>query len=183
MTLHFGKLHVKIPVLIVDKIAHNFILGNNFLTQYKCNLFNSAKAIVFGGEQVSYTLFRSTVNSICPVICSTTTSIGTYEELILPALVDANAHYATNQTLLLEPTTSKASPILKAGVVVNYTSVVALLLIANISSAFVTNAKGKMLAVVQPLEQHGFSDESADRHGNKKMPVQKACDRADPALT
>ena len=32
MTLHFGKLHVKHPVHIVDKIAHKFILGNNFLT-------------------------------------------------------------------------------------------------------------------------------------------------------
>ena len=32
-TLHFGKLHVKHQVLIVDKIAHKFILGNDFLTQ------------------------------------------------------------------------------------------------------------------------------------------------------
>ena len=52
MTLHFGKLHVKHPVLIVDKIAHKFILGNDFLTQDKCDLLNAAKAIVFGGEQV-----------------------------------------------------------------------------------------------------------------------------------
>ena len=56
MTLHFGKLHVIHPVLIVDKIAHKFIHGNDFLTQYKCDLLNSAKSIVFGGEQVPYTL-------------------------------------------------------------------------------------------------------------------------------
>ena len=74
--------------------------------------------------------------------------------MVLPALLDANAHYATNQILLLEPTTSKASPILKARVVVNYTSVVVPLLIANISSAPVTIEKGEMLAVDQPLEQH-----------------------------
>ena len=144
MTLHFGKLLVKHSVLIVDKIAHKFIVGNDFLTQYKCDLLNSAKAIVFGGEQILYTLFRSTVNSICPVICAKTTTIGPYEDMVLPALLDANAHNATDQTLLLEPTTSKASPILKACVVINYTSVVVPLLIANISSASVTIEKGKM---------------------------------------
>ena len=183
MTLHFGKLHVKHPVLIVDKIAHKFILGNDFLTQYKCDLLNFAKAIVFGNVQVPYTLFRSTVNSICPVIYSTTTTIGPYEEMVLPALLDANAHYSTNQNLLLKPTTSKASPILKARVVVNYTSVVVPLLIANISSAPVTTEKGEILAVDQPLEQHSFSEEHAERHGNKTTPVQEACDRSDPALT
>ena len=69
MTLHLGQLHVKHPVLIVDKIAHKYILGNDFLTQYKCDLHSSARAIVVGGEQVPYTLVRSTVNSIFPVIC------------------------------------------------------------------------------------------------------------------
>ena len=48
MTLHFGNIHVKHPVLIVDKIAHKFILGNDFLKQYKCDLLNSTRAIVFG---------------------------------------------------------------------------------------------------------------------------------------
>ena len=183
MTLHFGKLHVKHTMLIVDKIAHKFILGNDFLTQYKCDLLNSAKAIVFGREQVPYTLFRSTVNSMCPVICATTTTIGPNEEMVLPALLDANAHNATNQTLLLEPTTSKASPILKARVVVNDTPVVVPMLIANILSAPVTIEKGEILALDQPLEQHSFSEEPAERHGNKKTPVQEACNRADPALT
>ena len=32
LTLHFGKLQVKHPVLIVDNIAHKFILGNDVLT-------------------------------------------------------------------------------------------------------------------------------------------------------
>ena len=183
MTLHFGQLHVMHLVLIVDKIAHKFILGNYLLTRYKCDLLNSAKAIVFDGEQVPYTLFRSTVNSICSDICSTTTTIGPYEEILHPALLDANANYATNQTFLLDKTTSKASPILKARIVVNYTSVVVPLLIANISSAPVTIEKGEMLAVDQPLEQDSFPEEPAERHGNKTTPVQEACDSADPALT
>ena len=94
--------------------------------------------------------------------------------MILAALLDANAHDATNQTLLLEPTSSRASPILKARVVVKYTSVVVPLLIANISSPPVTIEKGEMLAVDQPLEQDSFSEEPGERHGNKKRPVQKA---------
>ena len=171
LSFHFGKLHVEHPVLIVDKIAHKFILGNYFLTQYKCDLINSAKAIVFGGERVPYRLFRSTVNSICQVNCSTTTTIGLYEEIVLPALLDANAHYSTNQTLLLEPTTTRASPILKARVVVNYTSVVVPLLIANISSEPVTIEKGEMLAVDEPLEQHRFSEKPGERLCNLKTPV------------
>ena len=85
LRLHFRKLHVKHPVLIFDKIAQNFILRNDFLTQYKCDQLISAKALVFGNEKVPYTLFRSTVNSICLGICSTTTTIGPYKEMVLPA--------------------------------------------------------------------------------------------------
>ena len=91
MILHFGKLQVKHLVLIVDKITHSFILGNDFLTEYKCDLLNCAKAIVFGGEHIPYVLFRFTVNSICTIICFTTTTSGPYEKIIPPALLDANA--------------------------------------------------------------------------------------------
>ena len=88
--------------------------------------------------------------------------------MVLPALLDANAHYATNQTLLLKPTTLKASSTFKARVVVNYTSVVVLLLIANISTAPVTIEKEKMIAVDQHLKQQSFSEEPAKRHGSKQ---------------
>ena len=118
-----------------------------------------------------------------PVICSTTTTIGPYEEMVLTALLDANAHYETNQTLLLETSTLQASPIHKASVLVNYKSVVVPLLIANILFATVIIEKGEMLAVNQPLEQHSFSEEPTNRYGNKKTPMQEGCDRADPALT
>ena len=184
LTLHFGKLHVKPPLLIVDKIAHKFILGNDFLSQYRCDLLNSARAIVFGGQQVPYTLFRSTVNSICPVICSTGTTIGPYEEMVLHALLDANARSATNKTLFLEPTTAKSnSLILKARVVVNYTSVVVPLLIANISSQPVTIEKGEVLAIDQPLDQNRFAEKRNEQNGNGTTPVQTACERANPAVT
>ena len=103
--------------------------------------------------------------------------------MVLSALLDANAHYATNQTLFLELTTSKASLLFKVRVVVNYTSVVVPLLISNISFAPVTIEKEEMLAVDQPLEQQSFSGEFTECHGNKKTIVQEACDRADRALT
>ena len=73
LKLRFGALCVIHPVLIADKIAHRFILGNDFLTQYNCDILNTKKAIDFGGKQVSYDLFRSTINTISPVICSSTT--------------------------------------------------------------------------------------------------------------
>ena len=31
----FGSLHREHPVVVVDKIAHKFILGNDFLVQYR----------------------------------------------------------------------------------------------------------------------------------------------------
>ena len=172
------------PVLIVDKIAHKFILGNDFLTKYNCDLLNSAKAIVFGGQQVPYTLFRSTVNSICPVICSSATTVGPYEEMVIPALLDAKAHYATNQTLLLEPTTSKStSPILKARVVVNYTSVVVPLLVANVSSIPITIEKGEVLAEDQPLVLTNMEEQTNQQLEKKTTPVQEALNKADSSLT
>ena len=70
LTLHFKQFNVKHPEFIVDKIARKFIIGNDFMTQYKCDLLNSANTIVFGGEQVPYKLLRSTVYSICSIICS-----------------------------------------------------------------------------------------------------------------
>ena len=148
LNLHFGKLHVKHPVLIVDKIAHKFILGNDFLTKYNCDLLNSAKAIVFGGQQVPYTLFRSTVNSICPVICSSATTVGPYEEWFYLLCSTRRhttrriKHFYSNQQL------RTTSPILKARVVVNYTSVVVPLLVANVSSAPITIEKGEILVKI-----------------------------------
>ena len=97
LKLHFEKLHVKHSVHIVDKIAHNIIFGNDILTQYKCYLLNSARAIVLTGYQIPFKIFRSTVNLICPVICSRTTTIVPYEDIVLSALLDANAQYAINQ--------------------------------------------------------------------------------------
>ena len=73
--------------------------------------------------------------------------------MVLPALLDASAYYATNLNLLLEPMTSKASIIRKARVVIDYTSVVVPLLIAIISFALVIIENGEMLAVDQPLKQ------------------------------
>ena len=103
--------------------------------------------------------------------------------MVLSNLLEANAHYAKNQTLLLELTASKASPILKARVVVNYTSFVVPVLIGNISYAPVTIEKGEMLAVDKLLERNSFKGEPAERHSNKMTPVHKDCDRADTTLT
>ena len=73
----------------------------------------------------------------------------------------------------------KGKPILKARVMVNNTSVVVQLLIANISSAPVRIENREMLAVDQCLEQHSFSGKPTERNSNKKTPVQKGCKRAD----
>ena len=89
LKLEFGSLHIEHPVVVVDKIAHKFILGNDFLIQYQCDILNSDGVIVFGKKSVPYTLFRSTINLNCPVICQSRTEIEPYEEAVIPGLLDS----------------------------------------------------------------------------------------------
>ena len=143
LKLEFGSLHIEHPVFVVNKIAHKFILGNDFLVAYRCDILNSDGTIVFGGKPVPYTLFRSTINFICPVICQARTEIEPYEEAIIPGLLDFYRSYDPNQTLLLEPRKNELmQPLVVARVVVNFTSAVVLILVSNISSERVTIPKG-----------------------------------------
>ena len=48
LKLMFGSLHLELPVVFIDKIAHKFILGNKFLVQYRCDILISDGTIVFG---------------------------------------------------------------------------------------------------------------------------------------
>ena len=201
LEMRVGGLCVKHPVLIADEIAHKFILGNDFLTKHKCDILNSQGVIQFGNERVPYTLFRSTVNSICPVLCTIATTIGPNEEAVVPAFLDASDNYAQGETVLLEPRNdSSDSPLLGARVVVNYCSPVVPLLFANLSARSVTIPKNKIIAddsralpiVSQPSTQLlPRSNDSRNVVGALKdsniskepTPVQQAMANADPALT
>ena len=122
LTLEFGSLHIEHPVVVVDKIAHKFILGNYFIVAHRCDIFNSDGTILFGCKPVLYTLFRSTINLICPVICKARTEIEPYEKAIIPGLLDFYRSYDRNQTLLLEPRKNELmQPLVVARVVVNFT--------------------------------------------------------------
>ena len=143
----FGCLHFEHPVVVVNKIAHKFILGNDFLVAHRCDILNSDGTIVFGCKPVPYTLFRSTMNLIHPVICQARTEIEPYEEAIIPGLLDSYRNYNPNQKLLLEPRKNKLmQPLIVARVVVNFTSAVVPILVSNISSERVTIPKGKIIA-------------------------------------
>ena len=54
--LQFGRLNIEHPV-VVDKSANKFILGNDFLVQYKCDILKSDSVIVLGNNSIPYTLF------------------------------------------------------------------------------------------------------------------------------
>ena len=88
LDLSLGDIQCKHPVLITEGIAHKFIIGNYYLTKYNCDILNSKTVFKIGNARVPYTLFRSTVNLICPVI-SSVTIIGPGEEAVFPALFDA----------------------------------------------------------------------------------------------
>ena len=52
LKLEFGSLHIEHPVVVVDKIAHKFILDNDFLVAHRCDILNSDGTIVFGCKPV-----------------------------------------------------------------------------------------------------------------------------------
>ena len=147
LEMSVGFLRVKHPVLISEEIAHKFILGNDFLTEHKCDILNSQKIIQFGNERVPYTFFRSTVNSICPVVCTVATTICPNEEAVVPALLDAAENNAPGDTVLIEPRNNlRDSPLLGARVLVSFRSPIIPLLFANLSARPVTIPKSKILA-------------------------------------
>ena len=147
LKLQFKSLHIEHTVVVVDKIAHKFKLGNYFPVQYQCDILNSNSVIVFGRKSVPYKLFRSTLNLICPVICQSHTEIEPYEEAVFPGLLDFYRHYNPDQTLLIKPRkTELMQPLVAARVVVNFTSAVVPILVSNISAERVTIPKGKVLA-------------------------------------
>ena len=96
-------------MLIAEAIAHKFILGNDFLIECKCDIINSEGSILFGDQRVPFTLFRSTVNLLCPVISTSATTIGPHEEAIIPAFLDASSEYMKGESILLEPRNDEKS--------------------------------------------------------------------------
>ena len=174
LLLKFGGLLVTHPVLIAESIAHKLILGNNFMTEHKCDIINSDKVIQFGDQKVPFTLFRSTVNLICPVICTGATIIGPNEEVVIHCLLDAACQYEKGQQLLLEPrffcsarpgselmlqnlynclnlNTDKLEPFIIAHILVNFNSGVVPVLLSNVSSKPMMILKNKVLADETPL--------------------------------
>ena len=94
-----------------------------------------------------YTLFRSTINLICPFNCQARTVIEPYKETIIPGLLDFYRSYDPNQTLYLEPRKNELmQPFVVARVVVNFTSAVVPIFVSNFSSNRVTISKGKMIS-------------------------------------
>ena len=147
LKLEIGGIQVKHPVLIAEQMAHKFILGNDFLTEHKCDIINSEGVITFGKERVPYSLFRSTVNLICPVYCTTATTIGPHEEAVIPAMIDAADSYSKGESILLEPRNGEGmGPLIGARVLIDYSSATVPVLVANLSSQPVIIARNKILA-------------------------------------
>ena len=135
LNLSLGDVKCKHPVLITEGIAHKFIIGNDFLTEYNCDILNSESVIKFGNARVPYTLFRSIVNLICPVICSVTTTVGPGEEAVFPALLDAAGRYGPGESLLLEPRRDDSlRPIMGARVFINYNSAIVPVAFINLTN-------------------------------------------------
>ena len=146
LELQLGSLNIGHPVVVGDKIAHRFKLGNDSFVQYRCDIFNSDGIMVFGNKSVPYTLFCSTINLICPVVCQSRTEIGPYEKAVIPGVFATYLNYEPNQPLLLKPRkTELMQPLIAARIVVNFTLAVVPILVFNISFKRVTIPKGKVL--------------------------------------
>ena len=194
--MRFGGLDVVHPVVVVDNIAHKFIIGNDFLLQFKCDILYSQDAILFGGKLVQFKLFRSTVNLISPVICQSTTEIGPFEEAAIPCLLDSWKRYDPRVPLLLEPRQDALmGSILGARVLVSSVSPSVTVLVSNLSKERVIIPKSKVLA--DEYEVHigdsttltGRSSSCVSSVSNtvgepKNMsPIEEAMSNADKALS
>ena len=147
LKLKFGGIVVTHPVLIAEAIAHKFIFGNDSLTEYICNIINSEGSILFGDQRVPFTLFRSTVNFICPVISTSATTIGPHEEAIIFSFLDASSEYIRGESILLEPRNDEKSKSLIGGrVLVNFTSSIVPVLLTNHLRREVIIPRNKVLA-------------------------------------
>ena len=135
LRLRFGSLDVVHPVVVVDNIAHKFIIGNDFLLLYKCDILYSQQSIRFGAKQVGFKLFRSTVNLISPVICQETTTLEPYEEAAISCLLDSWQQHDARHPLLLEPRHDAVmDQMLGARVLINSVSPAVTMLVANLSN-------------------------------------------------
>ena len=192
--MRFGKIDVAHPVVVVDNIAHKFIIGNNFLLLHKCDILYSQDAILFGGKLVPFKLFRSTINLISPVICQATTEIGPSEEVAIPCLLDSWKQYDAWKPLLLEPRQDALmGPVLGARVLVNSVTPAVTLLVANLSKERVIIPKNKVLADEFEVQLSGndrtdvtlssLSLGAAGENQPTKSPIEEAMANADKALT
>ena len=132
--MQFGSLNIEHPADVLDKIAQWYILGNYFIVQYRCYIFNSNGVIVFGNKSIPYTLFRLTIKIICIVVWSERKENEPYNKVIIPGLLDTYRNYEPSQTLLVKPRKTKLmQPLVVARVVVYITSAVVLIFVSNIS--------------------------------------------------
>ena len=135
LTLSLGNMKCKHPVLITEGIAHKFIIGNNFLIKYNCDILNSERVIKFGNARVPNTIIRSTVKIICPFICSVTTTVGPKKEAVFSALLDAARRCGPGESLFLEPRRDDSlGPILGARVLINYNSAIVTVASMNLTN-------------------------------------------------
>ena len=147
LKLQFEYLSIEHIVVIGDNISYKFILGNDFLFQYCCGILNTPSVIVFGNKSVTYTLFRSTINSICPVIFQSRTEIEPYEKTVILELLDFYRQYDPDQTLLFDPRRKELmQPLITEQVIVNFTSAVVAILVLNISAERETIRLSKVIA-------------------------------------
>ena len=166
------------------------------MTEHKCDFINSESVIQFGDQRVPFTLFRSTVNLICPVICMGATIIGPNEEAVLPCLLDATCQYDKGQPLLLEPrNTDKLEPFIITHVLINYNSKVVPVLLSNLTSKPMMILKNKVLADETPVTPCLYQESefqpltvaaaatAAGASRNELNPVEFAMTNADMALS
>ena len=93
-----------------------------------------------------FTLFRSKVNLIYPVISTSETKIGPHEEAIILAFLDASSQYIKGKLILLEPRNDEKFGFLIGGrVLVNFTSSIVPDLLTNLSRREVIIYRNKVL--------------------------------------
>ena len=98
-----------------------------------------------------YTLFKSTVNLIYPIICCVTTTVKPEEDALCPALLDADGRYRPGKSLLMKLRSDDSlGHIFKTRVFINYNSAIVQVAFINCTKQSIVIQQNKVLADEMP---------------------------------
>ena len=188
--LQVGSFCEYCEIYIAQNLVHDFVLGIDFLHENKIDILNSVNALQIGDELVP--THRKVLGSTNSIVLAQDTTIGPFEEAVLPGEVnDPEGRFAHLKTYLLEPSTNiEQKHDVLVGRSLNKASQQCVpVLVANVSAQETRMKEGTKLAEIMPVnieKQVTFAvhaDENDAETGAPYSGVESAINNVNPTLS